>query len=390
MGYPWLMRLVLCALLWSCLPLRAQDGDDLERMREEMARQAEDYDRARGEDLQTFSAGRDAQYDRLVKGLAEQTAQRRRLVERQWTEFHESTNKEWVDYSPKGDAMSRVDFEKGQVEIEVLVPLEDVTGGKKKTLGELDQKERGKLKSLAEKKVAERGKGVFSDLKDQIQAPDGKPVTEKTVEQFAQKTLAPKLVIEDKPVIAKDGKPRLKVKVKVEMVPDHIKVRAKSHQAQIDRLAEKYALDPTLVFAIIHTESYFNPRARSAAPAFGLMQLMIQSGAREAYKFLHKEDRLLDPDYLYDPAHNIELGAAYLHMLDHRYFGKVKSAANRRMLSIAAYNCGPGCARKLLSQRDADSFSEEELAALIQRSAPKETRAYVPHVQGRMKLYQGL
>ncbi|MEK7858156.1 MAG: transglycosylase SLT domain-containing protein [Elusimicrobiota bacterium] len=402
--------LLFCALLLWPASLRAQDDteliaepsasmdDDLKKIREDMERQTEDYDQARAEDARTFSRAMQAQYDTILKGLAEQDAQVRRLALAQWTQYHQSTNKEWVDYSAKGDAMSRVDFEKGEIIIEVLVPMEDVTSGKKKALGELDRKEREKLKVLAEKKVAEQAKEVFTKkdedkapvLRDQVKAEGGKPVTENTVKEYAQKTLAPKIVIEDKPVVAKDGKPRLKVKVKVEMVPDHIKVRAKSHQAQVDGLAKKYGLDPALVFAIIHTESYFNPKARSPAPAFGLMQLMIQSGAREAYKFLHDEDKALPPEYLYDPQHNIELGAAYVHMLDRRHFGKVKDAVNRRMLTISAYNCGPGCVRRVLAKRDADSLSNAELEAILMKGLPKETQAYLPHVQGRMDLYRGL
>ena len=181
------------------------------------------------------------------------------------------------------------------------------------------------------------------------------------------------------------------VAVTVPLVPDHLKIRAKRYEASINASAKLNELDPALVYAIIHTESEFNPMARSQAPAFGLMQLMAPYGAREAYKSLYGQDKVVSPDYLYDPDHNITLGAAYLHLLMTRYYGKVKDPENRLNLSIAAYNCGSGAvSRTVLAGRGADSMSPEELFGRIKRQAPKETQAYVPRVRERMGLYRSL
>jgi len=197
--------------------------------------------------------------------------------------------------------------------------------------------------------------------------------------------------VEDKPVVAQDGKPRIKVKVTVSLVPDHLKIRAKRYEAQINACAKQNELDPALVYAIIHTESEFNPMARSQAPAFGLMQLMAPYGAKEAYKYLYKQDKVVPPEYLFDPDNNIKLGTTYMHMLMTRHYGKVKNDENRLNLSIAAYNCGSGAVnRSVLAGRNADSMSPEQLLGEIKRKAPKETQAYVPRVRSRMELYRGL
>lgn len=373
--------------------------EDFSRRREEMRRGIRDQARRQVSELEALPGKIQAQYDELLKNMAAQREALRRKVGRQWTEFHETTNKSWVDYNERGDSMSQVDFEKGTIEIETLVPVEEATGGRKKTavLAELAPKEKEKLKAIAERRIGEQTKKIIAEkdegqaevLKDQVKSQDGVPVTEKNAEAFVKQVVAPKLVIEEKPVVAQDGKPRLKVKVVLPMTPEHVRIRAKQHQARVEAAARKYEMEPAFVFAVIHTESFFNPRARSQAPAFGLMQLMAQSGARESHKFLYKEDKLLSPEELYDPDTNVLLGATYLHLLMTRHLGKVKNPENRRTLAIAAYNCGPGCVRRdVLSKAKVDEMTNEELVAYIRRSVPKETQEYVPKVQSRMALYQ--
>ncbi|MBI5209725.1 MAG: transglycosylase SLT domain-containing protein [Elusimicrobia bacterium] len=419
--------------LLTALPLRAQGGssssfDDLEqeerkapaeqdteadparRMRENLRRNQEqlrktvaDLSERQEEEWGKLSAQAAAQYDLMMRRMEEQRARVKKLVEQQWTRFQESTNKEWVDYGSKGDTMSKVDFEKGQVEVEVLVPVEEVAPEKKQkkdvTFSELAPKQQERLKAIAEEKVrdqttkalAQKEEGKDSVLKDQLKTTEGQPVTEKNADEFIKKELAPKMQVEEKPVVAQDGKPRLKVKVKVPMVPDHLKVRAERYVPQVKAAATKYNLDPALVFAVIHTESCFNPMARSKAGALGLMQIVPRTAGNEAYKYLYKEEKVVTPEYLFVPDNNILLGSTYLHMLHTRHYGKVKNPDNRRTLSIAAYNCGPGNVRKTItSKNDVDTLSNEDLTRLVRKLAPKETQEYVPRVQERMGLYRDL
>jgi soluble lytic murein transglycosylase-like protein len=91
--------------------------------------------------------------------------------------------------------------------------------------------------------------------------------------------------------------------------------------------AKKNNIDPGLVAAVAHTESKFQPTARSAAGAIGLMQLVPRTG------------RWLGAKDLNNPAQNIMAGAKYLRYLSDRFGGDQQKM-------IAAYNAGEGNVRR--------------------------------------------
>ena len=92
----------------------------------------------------------------------------------------------------------------------------------------------------------------------------------------------------------------------------------------------KYGVDARLIMAMVMTESSFNPNSTSSAGAMGLGQLM-PSNVRE-----------MGLNNAYDTMQNLS-GTV---RLVRRHLEQYKSKFNSLILSLAAYNAGPGAVRK--------------------------------------------
>lgn len=175
--------------------------------------------------------------------------------------------------------------------------------------------------------------------------------------------------------------------VKLYMVRNFEERNAERYRPAVERYAAEYNVSPTLVLAIIRTESNFNPFAVSVVPAYGLMQLVPSTGGREAYRRVRGVDEAPTPQYLFDPDHNIELGAAYLGELSNGEFRAVADRASRDYCVIAAYNTGPwNVMRTFGTSRDAalETINATPPSSLYERLRTdlpsEETRIYVSRV----------
>ena len=146
------------------------------------------------------------------------------------------------------------------------------------------------------------------------------------------------------------------------------------YEEPVYRYAEAYGLPPPLVFAVIRTESGFDPDAESSAGAKGLMQLVDGT-----YEWV--QDRLMDDpqpsDKIFEPEVNIHSGCCLLQYLIGR-FGNVETA-------LAAYNAGSGNVAKWL--KDA-RYSDDGVT--LKEIPYAETKNYVERVTKAQKAYQEL
>lgn len=124
------------------------------------------------------------------------------------------------------------------------------------------------------------------------------------------------------------------------------------YDAHIQAAAREHDVEPELIHAVISAESAYNPLARSAKGARGLMQLIPETGARFGAK------------NLLDPKQNIDAGT--------RYLKELLTLFQDTGLALAAYNAGEGAVLK------------------YGRIPPyAETMSYVPKVLAYYRRYRG-
>ena len=324
----------------------------------------------------------------------------RREVKSMWCDFITSTRKDWVEYSEDKTGRSRVDFKTGEVQVEVLVPVDRsvVDPGliKRRLTNEIERivVDRGKRSDFPAKRESPPLL-PYAALAGQLEDKHGNLVSQENKKQFAQEVLETKPI--ERTILNTEKGRTAKARISFSLVPDHIRIRAAKYIEPVRKYSSRFKIQTPLVFAVIHTESYFNPKATSSVPAFGLMQLVPESGGRDAYRYVYGHDRLLPRDYLYDPENNIELGCAYLGLLKNRYFREIQEKRSALYCVIASYNTGAGnLSRSLCGNRQvrcavekANRMNADELFEHLTAHLPyEETRDYLKKVSERMSLYR--
>lgn len=139
--------------------------------------------------------------------------------------------------------------------------------------------------------------------------------------------------------------------------------------------AKQRDLDPYQIAGLIRQESVFNPRAKSGANAYGLMQLLIPTARMMAKKYGAGTDAVSGAT-LFQPALNIELGTAYMREQLTKY-GRIEYMA-------VAYNAGPG---RVVQWR---SRLPLEIDEYVEAIPFRETKGYVQGVIRNSAQYRRL
>lgn len=143
----------------------------------------------------------------------------------------------------------------------------------------------------------------------------------------------------------------------------------------IKKWAKTRNLDQYQVAGLIRQESVFNPRAKSNANAYGLMQLLIPTARMTAKKF-GSTTTFIDGNTLFNPQVNIELGTGYMREQFDK-FGRIEYVA-------AAYNAGPG---RVPPWR---ASLPPEMDEFVEAVPFKETKAYIQGVIRNSAQYRRL
>ena len=376
-------------------------------------------------------------YDESEERLRKKREKFKNAVEKKWDTYKESTSKSYVTYSKDLSSRTIVDFEKGEVTIEVIVDEEDPKYDSyeskydleidkqfanrykiKKNLLSIktrllniitmfvlqsdddtnnDGSENSSFAKQLSKLLKEKGDDGQPILKDQLVDAGGK-----AVEGVGNTLSAAKDLISDKTKkvrmhFAKDGKKRTIISIKIPLSNDHMEKRRQRYRELIEIEARRFNIPTEIALAIAETESAFNPKAKSHVPAYGLMQLVPKTGARDAYQWIYKKDKFITGRYLYKPRNNVELGCAYLSMIRHHYFSDIRDDERAYLCAIPAYNTGVGNVSKALidkknireASKKANKMNRDELYnKLYSDLSSKEAKNYLKKVWTRKENYK--
>ena len=366
-------------------------------------------------EFKQYAQDKEKEFQEYKKELQNAFQEYKESVAKVWGEENAvvPSRKEWVQYRNNMQERNVVDFENGRAKVQVALPEEEMDSSKERKM-HLKEAVENTLNASADKRSiieiardpdAPGQKGERPALQGQVENRQGEEVTRENADEFAEQ------VVEDKDIQTsrqkdEQGKERVIASVEFDLVPNHLEKRVKRFLPLVKKKAGKRNLDLPLVLALIETESYFNPTARSHVPAFGLMQLVPTSGGRAAYKHVYGEDKAPEDDFLYQPDKNVELGTAYLYLVYNRHFRDIEHPQSRMWCTVAAYNTGPGNVLRTFAGRYStsgysnrtkwkraalekiNSMQPEEVYKYLRRELPyEETRKYVQKIRNKKSHY---
>jgi soluble lytic murein transglycosylase len=138
------------------------------------------------------------------------------------------------------------------------------------------------------------------------------------------------------------------------------------------------AVDRSIVYSVVRTESAFDQRDKSSANAVGLMQVTPGAGRDTAKRFGVRYDwhRMVS-----DPVYNTQMGAGELAALLKEYHGCYA-------LVFAAYNAGRGRVQQWLALHGDPRDAKVDAIDWVERIPFAETRNYVERVLENLQVYR--
>ncbi|WNN46529.1 membrane-bound lytic murein transglycosylase EmtA [Winslowiella toletana] len=140
-----------------------------------------------------------------------------------------------------------------------------------------------------------------------------------------------------------------------------------------ENAASHYGVDERLITAIISVESGGNPTAVSRSNAVGLMQIKASTAGREVYRHQGRHGQPSGSE-LRDPAKNIDIGTAYLRILQSKQLAGIRDPETLRYATIVSYANGAGALLRTFSS------DRQRAIAMINDMTPQE---FYQHVQDK-------
>jgi cell wall-associated NlpC family hydrolase len=293
-----------------------------------------------------------------------------------------TSDKKWVNYSKDHKAKVALDNDKGMVTIEFV------------------SDEKGRAAGFKE------AKALIQELSIEVNPFSSVPMLTENVP-------LDKIRLEDVKTTGRGGKSGEQVyRITVPLNEDSQENNEVQIAESVRDMAEKYNVSYDLAMAIIKTETNFNMGAGTRKGAldirnpelydsnpWGLMQVVPKRIGREGWKRARGKEHVPTADELLDPRTNLEIGVAYLSVLQDDYFKDVKDQSSRERVMIAAYRGGPEKVFAVFSPRgrkseavtDINKRSPEQIADWLagRKSGPKDFDGqYVAKVESERGNYR--
>lgn len=312
-----------------------------------------------------------------------------RLLESIWGEDEDevSSDKRLVKYSNDYQARAIVDFEQGYLRIETVA--EDAPLDKLKQATVLATLTPRNLSLEDIFSDSEPALGAEPFLYGQVLDEDGEAIRYMwRAERFAD------YLLERHVQIRRVNGQRI-YSVQTALVADHTHLRSLQYADSVLRYARQYGIAADLIYAVIEIESAFNPYAISHANALGLMQIVPSTAGRDVFERIKRLPGEPTRQQLFEPDFNIDIGTAYLHLLDDAYLNRISHPQSRLYASISAYNGGAGNVfRTFASDREQaitqiNRMTPQQVYQQLTRAHPfAETRRYLEKVVQARSTYQ--
>lgn len=266
-----------------------------------------------------------------MEGLPELIDAVTKLLVNVWGEEEPEVASEhrYVKYSNAFEARAIVDFDEGWLQVETIAT--------ENPLGKLRQAIVNTLLTTRDMSVED----IFTDaappvdgepfLLGQVVDSEGKAIRW----QWRAERFADFLINNQLRRTQQNGKDLRSVRVS--LVDDHLHLRELEYANYVLAASRRYGVSPSLIYAVIEVESAFNPYAVSTANAYGLMQVVPSSAGRDVFERIKKQSGEPTKQQLFNADFNIDIGSAYLHLLNDTYLAGISHSSSRDMHDRGIY-----------------------------------------------------
>ena len=389
MGSSKIKNILTLAVFLSAINLSAVSFEEFKQQQmqgmETEQKEFQQYKKTIEDEFKAYKKAHEEAFKEFSKELGKKWPEKKAVV---------TTKHKWVEYSKDLTQRKSVDFQKKEINLEVIADSEQEA--QKKIEKMFDEVVKDNVKTALKNDILE--KKIAKKLKKP--APKTKS-TEKIISDIisSNEKLKLKKELKNKKLIVVKNKDKFVYKANIKLPSGATVRKARGFKGDVIKNAKKQDVPAALIYAIMHSESSFNPMARSHIPAFGLMQIVPKTAGIDSYKYLYGKKRVLSSGYLYDGSKNIRIGSAYLHILYYRYLKKVKDPQSRLYCTIAAYNTGAGNVAKSFignynihkAATKINAMSSDEVYTTLMKKLPyNETKKYLKKVTNRVSAYNKL